>query len=78
MGNFVSHIIKCSAGCTRCAEPGYCEDAKSGIVSVTQEYETPEMMGWTAGVYRFLEDDLEGKREDETGRISFNTVLVME
>ena len=53
-------------------------DAKSGIVSVTQEYETPEMMGWTAGVYRFLEDDLEGKREDETGRISFNTVLVME
>lgn len=36
-------------------------DAKAGIVSVTKEYETPEMMGWTAGVYRFLEDDLERK-----------------
>lgn len=33
-------------------------DAKQGIVSVTQEYETPEMMGWTAGVYRFLEEDM--------------------
>ncbi|MBQ8405293.1 MAG: hypothetical protein IJX09_01455 [Clostridia bacterium] len=32
-------------------------DAKNGIVSVTQEYETPEMMGWTAGVYRYLETD---------------------
>lgn len=31
-------------------------DAKNGIVSVTKEYETPEMMGWTAGVYRFLEE----------------------
>ena len=33
-------------------------DAKQGVVSVTQEYETPEMMGWTAGVYRFLEEDM--------------------
>ena len=33
-------------------------DAKEGIVSVTKEYETPEMMGWTAGVYRFLEENL--------------------
>ena len=32
-------------------------DAKKGIVSVTREYETPEMMGWTAGVYRFLEEN---------------------
>lgn len=31
-------------------------DAKNGIVSVTKEYETPEMMGWTAGVYRFLQE----------------------
>lgn len=29
-------------------------DAKKGTVSVTAEYDTPEMMGWTAGVYRFL------------------------
>lgn len=29
-------------------------DAKQGTVSVTSEYDTPEMMGWTAGVYRFL------------------------
>lgn len=35
-------------------------DAKQGIVSVTDEYETPEMMGWTAGVYRFLEEDMKG------------------
>ena len=33
-------------------------DASEGGVSVTQEYETPEMMGWTAGVYRFLEEDM--------------------
>lgn len=33
-------------------------DAKKGIVSVTNEYETPEMMGWTAGVYRFLEEEI--------------------
>lgn len=35
-------------------------DAKNGIVSVTKEYETPEMMGWTAGVYRYLESCREG------------------
>lgn len=29
-------------------------DAKQGTVSVTSGYHTPEMMGWTAGVYRFL------------------------
>lgn len=33
-------------------------DAKQGSVSVTQEYETPAMMGWTAGVYRFLDEDM--------------------
>lgn len=33
-------------------------DAAQGVVSVTNEYETPEMMGWTAGVYRFLEEDM--------------------
>ena len=33
-------------------------DAVSGTVSVTKEYETPEMMGWTAGVYRYLEEKL--------------------
>ena len=33
-------------------------DAAQGVVSVTSEYETPEMMGWTAGVYRFLEENL--------------------
>lgn len=31
-------------------------DAENGSVSVTKEYETPEMMGWTAGVYRFLKE----------------------
>lgn len=29
-------------------------DAKNGNVSVTQEYTTPAMMGWTAGVYEYL------------------------
>lgn len=33
-------------------------DAVQGKVSVTNEYETPEMMGWTAGVYRYLEEEL--------------------
>ena len=31
-------------------------DAKKGDVSCTSEYETPRMMGWTAGVYRYLEE----------------------
>lgn len=31
-------------------------DAKKGIVSVTPEYETPAMMGWTAGIYRYLQE----------------------
>lgn len=29
-------------------------DASVGVVSVTKEYKTPEMMGWTAGVYLYL------------------------
>ncbi len=29
-------------------------DALTGDVSVTVEYDTPAMMGWTAGVYKFL------------------------
>lgn len=29
-------------------------DASSGKISVTNEYETPEMMGWVAGVYEFF------------------------
>lgn len=29
-------------------------DAVKGDVSVTNEYETPSMLGWTAGVYEFL------------------------
>jgi neutral trehalase len=33
-------------------------DASIGKVSVTREYDTPEMMGWTAGVYRYLEEEL--------------------
>ena len=29
-------------------------DASVGVVSATKEYKTPEMMGWTAGVYLYL------------------------
>lgn len=29
-------------------------DATSGAVCMTSEYETPEMMGWTAGVYEYF------------------------
>ena len=29
-------------------------DANTGKVSITNEYETPEMLGWTAGVYEFF------------------------
>ena len=32
-------------------------DARDGSVSVTSEYETPAMLGWTAGVYVFLKDN---------------------
>jgi alpha,alpha-trehalase len=32
-------------------------DARDGSVSVTSEYETPSMLGWTAGVYAFLKDN---------------------
>lgn len=31
-------------------------DAGKGTVAVTKEYDSQEMMGWTAGVYRFLEE----------------------
>lgn len=31
-------------------------DAKNGIVSVTSEYTTPAMMGWTAGIYRYFQE----------------------
>ena len=33
-------------------------DAAKGAVSVTTEYETPAMLGWTAGVYLWLSDRL--------------------
>ena len=29
-------------------------DAVTGKIAVTSEYETPEMMGWSAAVYRFF------------------------
>jgi alpha,alpha-trehalase len=35
-------------------------DAAKGAVSVTTEYETPAMLGWTAGVYLWLSDRLNG------------------
>lgn len=31
-------------------------DAKNGVVSVTPEYKTPTMMGWTAGIYRYFQE----------------------
>ena len=31
-------------------------DAQLGAVSVTAEYKTPAMLGWTAGIYLFLKD----------------------
>lgn len=33
-------------------------DATEGSVSVTSEYETPEMLGWTAGVYRYIQENI--------------------
>ena len=36
-------------------------DALEGKVSVTSEYDTPEMLGWTAGVYEYL---MEQKRQN--------------
>lgn len=32
-------------------------DALKGTVAATKEYDSPEMMGWTAGVYCFLKND---------------------
>lgn len=33
-------------------------DANLGVISVTGEYETPAMLGWTAGVYLYLSEKL--------------------
>ena len=33
-------------------------DGLDGTVAVTNEYETPEMLGWSAGVYRFFVEDM--------------------
>lgn len=33
-------------------------DAVTGEVAVTCEYETPPMMGWTAGVYRYFVEEI--------------------
>ena len=33
-------------------------DAVSGGIGQSAEYETPEMMGWTAGVYVFFDEEL--------------------
>ena len=42
-------------------------DAAKGEVSVTPEYKTPEMMGWTAGVYRYLQ---EAEKAENSGGVS--------
>ena len=36
-------------------------DAVSGGIGETAEYATPEMMGWTAGVYVYFDEELKGK-----------------
>lgn len=41
-------------------------DASTGKISVTSEYETPEMMGWTAGVYQYLYHQV--RKGNENGR----------
>ena len=33
-------------------------DAVRGGMGVSTEYETPEMMGWTAGVYVYFDEEL--------------------
>ncbi|MBE5742902.1 MAG: hypothetical protein E7360_06290 [Clostridiales bacterium] len=33
-------------------------DGRDGSVAVTNEYETPEMLGWSAGVYRVFADEM--------------------
>ena len=33
-------------------------DGRDGSIAVTNEYETPEMLGWSAGVYRFFVEDM--------------------
>ena len=35
-------------------------DALKGSVSVTREYDTPAMMGWTAGVYLDMQHMIKG------------------
>lgn len=29
-----------------------------GGVAISKEYKTPKMLGWTAGVYRYLKEDM--------------------
>jgi hypothetical protein len=36
-------------------------DTVSGGISVTKEYESPQMMGWSAGVYLYCRKILENK-----------------
>jgi neutral trehalase len=36
-------------------------DTLTGAVSVAKEYESPEMLGWTAGVYLACLDVLAGR-----------------
>ena len=33
-------------------------DGRDGSVAVTSEYQTPEMLGWSAGVYRYFVKDM--------------------
>lgn len=33
-------------------------DGRDGKVAVTDEYETPEMLGWSAGVYRYFVEEM--------------------
>ena len=38
-------------------------DAITGGIGVSMEYETPEMMGWTAGLYVYFDEELKGIEE---------------
>jgi alpha,alpha-trehalase len=33
-------------------------DGRDGSVAITNEYHTPEMLGWSAGVYRYFVEDM--------------------
>lgn len=37
-------------------------DARDGSIAVTSEYETPEMMGWSAAIYRVFHEELKNKK----------------